>query len=514
MDSFPSPPIGRKPTKTVGLDNNSSRREREEKYFKWQKNRRGMRASLLRKLDSSQETSTQTPRSKLCTEGIREMVSLLHTDDSDSIVKAASYFQSILSIVNCPHVDTVVESGVVPRLVELLDCGIEDVQFKIAWAVTNIACGEPHHIHCLVKHGALQRLTALLGHASNLLREQCLWAIGNLSGHSEITRDLLLSCGLVDHLLATLCIGSQTNIQPSLLSMQQIARICSNIVRDAPLPHDSVLESVIIIVAELLQSPDESVLVSLCYALSTVCKCRDQLLPFVLEKGVMVRLHDLCSITAVRWAAVSVFCAIVKSEEPLYRTIVLRKKYGAIAALLMELGDSTVGKSSEEWLEIAVKVDICTALSTMLSKSLDESECDELVHKRLHTLLVRTMQCNHFEVTSAAGLCLCKLLVKSSPGSTLDVACEVYPAVISNLLRTLDMNLLYAVLSSTLRVFDVYSKIGDSVPSRISSAMKNTAHDENFVDMIEQLILCGYNQETRDMAQAILSFCSFINPNM
>ena len=78
----------------------------------------------------------------------------------------------------------------------------------------------------------------------------------------------------------------------------------------------------------------------------------------------MVRLHDLCSITAVRWAAVSVFCAIVKSEEPLYRTIVLRKKYGAIDAVLMELGDSTVGKSSEEWLEIAVSFMSCASVVT------------------------------------------------------------------------------------------------------------------------------------------------------
>lgn len=72
---------------------------------------------------------------------------------------------------------------VVPALIRFLsrtDCAA--LQLEAAWSLTNIACGEPRHIQCLIASGALQELLNVVASSkSTALKDQALWAICNMT---------------------------------------------------------------------------------------------------------------------------------------------------------------------------------------------------------------------------------------------------------------------------------------------------------------------------------------------
>lgn len=81
-----------------------------------------------------------------------------------------------------PPIDAVINAGCLPYLVQCL--GKDDnqkLQFEAAWALTNVASGESRHTNELVKCGAVQPLLRLLGSPSWEIREQAVWALGNVA---------------------------------------------------------------------------------------------------------------------------------------------------------------------------------------------------------------------------------------------------------------------------------------------------------------------------------------------
>ena len=96
----------------------------------------------------------------------------------------------------------VIQTGVVPLLVEFLNR--EDVlllQFEAAWALTNTASGTPHDTEVVIRFGAVPIFCQLLVTPNDDVREQAVWALGNIAGDSVDCRDMVLKCGALQPLL-------------------------------------------------------------------------------------------------------------------------------------------------------------------------------------------------------------------------------------------------------------------------------------------------------------------------
>ena len=87
----------------------------------------------------------------------------------------------------------------------------------------------------LLRVGALPLLIDLIANSKeDNVREQCLWALGNISADVNDCRDVLLDAGILPPLLWQLGIDSPPHrrcISPSLFTMRHVTWTCSNLVR-------------------------------------------------------------------------------------------------------------------------------------------------------------------------------------------------------------------------------------------------------------------------------------------
>lgn len=290
--------------KNAGLDARELRRRREEDSVQLRKQKRDDVLSKRRTLqapgtikdDMIDDEESANIRSELSDYNqqfpvTKEMVEGLMQDENlQLLIDNAQKVRKILSKEPQPPIDEVIQSGIIPRFAELLernDCAI--LQFEVAWVLTNVASGSSQQTKTIVDSGAAKTFIKLLDSPHPEVREQAVWALGNVAGDCAECRDYLLNSGIMRPLLHLLR-ESEQNVTLTRNAVWTLSNLCRG---KQPSAEFNQVKDSLPVLAKLLSHSDPEVLSDSCWALSYLSDGPNEKIQAVLNAGVARRLVEL-----------------------------------------------------------------------------------------------------------------------------------------------------------------------------------------------------------------------------
>jgi len=182
-------------------------------------------------------------------------------------LKAARAFRRLIQEPEL-IVHRVADAGIIPRFVELLKNNAQpELQFEIAWVLTNIAASTTQHVQLLMDAGIIPVLVDLLYTSKEYeVYEQVIWLVGNIAGECEKFRDELLNNDVTTPILELLKINEEVHFLR--ITNWMISNLCRG---KNPLPDYRKIKVFLPLFKRLIKSSDNDILNDLCWTLSFIC---------------------------------------------------------------------------------------------------------------------------------------------------------------------------------------------------------------------------------------------------
>ncbi|CAD7962446.1 unnamed protein product [Amoebophrya sp. A25] len=211
-----------------------------------------------------------------------ELPQLIQTIAHGTVVDklpAVKKIRQLLSMEQSPPIQKVIDCGLVPQLVQFLhepsrnavDPSVTDsdtlealakIRFEAAWSLTNIASGTETQTQTVIDHGGIPAFVRLLSSKDSDVREQAMWGLGNISGDSPSTRDLVLNAGALAPIM------EQVKHSQSAELLRNATWTLSNLCRGKPAPAFEAVQPCLAVLQTLIYHQDLEVVIDACWALS------------------------------------------------------------------------------------------------------------------------------------------------------------------------------------------------------------------------------------------------------
>jgi Armadillo/beta-catenin-like repeat len=250
------------------------------------------------------------------------LVRRVNGNDSAAQKLATARFALLLSIPDDPPIQRVVDSGVVPRLVEfLLREDAPKLQLEAEAALVSIALGTSAQAKVVLDAGAIPYLFRLLHSPDDEGKADAARSLGLMAGANLDSRDFLLRNHAMQQLLSLI------NRSASPAVIRRATWAASTLCWGHPHPPLALVRPALPTLSRLLLSPDPDVVEAVCSAMSDLTDGPNELIRAVVAAGVCRRIVPLlrhpssevqryvhCQWLCLPGMAVSVICPLTPSS--------------------------------------------------------------------------------------------------------------------------------------------------------------------------------------------------------
>jgi len=246
----------------------------------------------------------------------------LFNNDLEQIHQGVYEFRSLLSVEDSPPIQPVIDSGCVPRFVELMDISfltsqsmtingipinkiqqdmtefnvvtelINKIRVEAAWVITNISSGTTQQTKVVIDSDAVPLLVQMLLDTNDAVLDQSVWALGNIAGDSEGMRDTILETGALSLILNLLLKLYENTTHIKIV--RNLTWLLSNLNRGRnPSPKNENMNASLEILFKLIEIRDPEVVSDAFWALSYIVDVSMECSDIVLGSNVMSRTYSL-----------------------------------------------------------------------------------------------------------------------------------------------------------------------------------------------------------------------------
>lgn len=189
-------------------DVDALRRKKGETQVELRKQKRNEKLNEKRQLGGTTEADLNKMGSetlaKLPAPTLKDLPTLINqiysNNPEDLQIGAIQIRKLLSSSKNQPPLEEVIQTGIVPRLVQLMQYDDDKLKMECAWTLTNLASGTSQQTQVVVDANSVPVFIALLSDKP-VVAEQCMWALGNIAGDRPELRDITLEMGILPPLL-------------------------------------------------------------------------------------------------------------------------------------------------------------------------------------------------------------------------------------------------------------------------------------------------------------------------
>ena len=357
----------------TGFDSESVKRQQESKEVQLRKTRRTDAAMKRRNLQSQREwvRINEQYKANYSLEDLPELLQAMVSGDDPQLLFAAQGLRKLLSLEQDPPVQPVIDAGVLAYLLDWVQrSDFAQLQYEAAWSITNMTSGAHQHTQAVVEKGAVPLLLKLLESTCEEVREQSVWALGNIGGDSTHCRDLILQTGGMPGLIR--CV--EQSARPALIKNGIWA--ISNLCRSKPAPKYAYVQEAVPLLARMLQEHNDVEILSDClWALSHLSEGSEERVQALLDTQCLPRVIQLLGhhIYNVQLPAIRTVGNVVTGSE-LQTQCGLN--LGAVQGLAALLGSAKRNVRKEAVWALS---NVCAGTPTQLEKVLSSDAVSKLV---------------------------------------------------------------------------------------------------------------------------------------
>jgi len=247
-----------------GIVADEARRRRQDHGVDIRRKQRDEALQKRRRNTVQTDATFAAPTDPKLVQHISALVAGLRSSDLNQCRTSIATLRKMVSSEQDPPLQLVVDSGVIPILVQMLGCNQAELIFESAWVLTNITSGTTEQTRSVLQHGALPSMIRLLAHPNPEIVDQVVWALGNIAGDCQDFRDACLQSNLVPALLQLFRQG-----KPALSITRNAVWTVSNLCRGRPfVDFKTVAGPLLPLLKQLITCTDESIVIDSCWALS------------------------------------------------------------------------------------------------------------------------------------------------------------------------------------------------------------------------------------------------------